>query len=250
MPLGAEQMCNLHSRRAFVVGGLSSLITFNGADAQFHAGKACGAAMGVAPPAGFTPTTGNSTLDKAIIGELQIIRRLIPANPMFKFYDDSQSPNAMAYSPSPAGQLPIPMIQGTWGLVVLGLTLMRAELAPATGGIALAGILAHEVGHIWQFQYPALERDLRGDTARNQELHADYMAGFYFGREGRRNANDIEVFSRSLFNKGSYNFNNRDFHGTPEQRVTAMKLGYSQGRTGGDVGDIAYQGIQIVRNIR
>jgi hypothetical protein len=240
-------MCNSHSRRAFVIGGLSSVMIGNVADAQYRGGMACGAAMGGVPPSGFTSTTGNSRLDQAIISEVRNIGRVIPTNPTFKFYDDYQSPNAMAYSP--AGQLPIQTLPGTWGLVIIGLTLLRAELAPDMGGIALAGIIAHECGHIWQFQFPALDRDLKGETARNKELHADYMAGFYFGRDGRRNVDDIEVFSRSLFNKGSYNYNNSDFHGTPETRVTAMKIGYRQAQTGRDVGDVSYDGIQIVRNI-
>jgi hypothetical protein len=242
-------MCNSHSRRAFVIGGLSSVMIGDAADAQFRAGMACGAAMGGTRLSGFTSTTGNVSLDKAIIGEVLNIKRLMPTNPTVKFFDDSQSPNAFAVEQAGTAQLPVQMFPGTWGLVCIGLRLLKDELIFQTGGIALAGIIAHEVGHIWQFQFPGLRGMLASQTNRNIELHADYLAGVYFGRDGRRNINDIEVFSRSLFSKGSYDYNNPDFHGTPNSRVDAMKMGYRMAQAGRDVGDVSYDGIEIVRKL-
>lgn len=59
-----------------------------------------------------------------------------------------------------------------------------------------------------------------------RELHADYMAGYYLGRKGLVTSSGVEEFATSLFEKGDYNFTSPQHHGTPIQRVAAMRGGY------------------------
>jgi hypothetical protein len=70
---------------------------------------------------------------------------------------------------------------------------------------------------------------LAGQTAARIELHADFVAGFYFGRDGTRSKQIVETFARSLFSQGDYAFNVPTHHGTPQQRVAAMQKGYELG---------------------
>jgi hypothetical protein len=213
-------MCFACSRRSFVFGGLAASVLLRQSVALGAPLVACGAAMGGPVPSSFTSTSGDQHLDRALIAELRKIVRIIPVNPTFRYYDDDGSPNAMAWHPS--GQLPTPTLAGTWGLVIIGLNLLRNEFATNLGGVAVAGILAHECTHIFQFTYQALYKALL--RSRDRELHADYLAGAYFGREGTRSEQTIQIFANSLFNKGSYDFNRPGFHGTPEQRVRAMTI--------------------------
>ena len=162
-------------------------------------------------------SSGNKALDRAMIAEVRKINRVFTIRPGYRFFDDEGQGNALALSRT--------VIQGTRGTVFFGLSLVKEELKYKFGGAALAGIAAHEGGHIFQFFSSFLHRPERDDSARDMELHADFLAGYYFGRTGRTERS-IDVFGKSLFEKGDYDYNDPDHHGTPDERLKAMHQGY------------------------
>jgi hypothetical protein len=167
-----------------------------------------------------TARSGNRNLDRALIAEVRKLDKAFGINPGYRFLRDGNRPNAYA--------TPETQVSGTAGTILVGLTLMNNELATEYGGAAVAGIAAHEGAHILQFNSPSLHRRLQGRTVRLIELHADFLAGYYFSRTGRTEKSLI-VFAQSLFSKGDYEFNDPQHHGTPDQRVAAMRSGYANG---------------------
>lgn len=182
-----------------------------------------------------TSSSGNKDLDRALIAEVRKVDRIFQINPGYRFLRDGGRPNAYATSET--------QVSGTWGTIVFGLTLMSQELQTEYGGAAIAGIAGHEGAHIFQFQHNYAAR-LRGSTARPQELHADYLAGYYFAQT-ERTEHSLIVFAESLFSKGDYAFNSPDHHGTPEDRVSAMRRGYAAGDNS-DIFAVADQGVRYV----
>ena len=78
-----------------------------------------------------------------------------------------------------------------------------------------------------------------------RELHADYLAGYYLGKEGL-SREKMEVFARSLFEMGDYNFWHPDHHGTPQERVQAMITGFMAGRHNRSVDEAYREGVEWV----
>jgi len=108
---------------------------------------------------------------------------VLPVNPGFKYINDLR-PNAFATDQS--------IVNNTQGTVYVGLNLINSEFERGDlGGIAVAGICAHECAHIYQNRNGWIQR-LRAPTAKLVELQADYLAGFYFGRERTRSRDSIE----------------------------------------------------------
>jgi len=162
-------------------------------------------------------SSGNSQIDKALIAELKRIASVFPINPGFKYIEDP-SPNAFAVRNN--------IVPGTQGTVYIGLNLIAGEFNGSEfGGVAVAGICAHECGHILQFQ-TNYDRILASATAQLIELHADFFAGFYLGRSKAHSKEHVGIFARSLVSRGDYDYNSQTHHGTPQQRVRAMSQGY------------------------
>jgi len=242
-------MCNTCSRRGLLLGaGLAVLGTTTTAGAA-KAQTECGPSTSKLPSscswhgAGMEDfqvfsTSGRKQIDKAMIAELRRILTILPINPGFKYIND-QNPNAFADAKD--------TVPNTTGTVYIGLNLINGEFEQADGGVAVAGICAHECGHIYQFYNGWMDK-LASDTARLVELHADFLAGYYFGRTGLHSANKVKVFGNSLFSKGDYNFNDKDHHGTPEERLTAMQRGYETGTQGVSIEAAAEVGADYVSN--
>jgi len=184
-----------------------------------------------------TSRSGTPALDHALITEVKKIDGVFQINPGYRFLRDGDRPNAYA--------TPDTQVDGTSGTVLFGLTLLGNELQTEYGGAAVAGIAAHEGAHILQFKMADVRERLTGSTAQRVELHADFMAGYYFSRTGRTEKSLI-TFGDSLFSKGDYQFNNPEHHGTPEQRVTSMRAGFKTGRSA--LADAVEQGADYVAN--
>lgn len=180
-------------------------------------------------------SSGNTTLDRALIAEVKKINRIFSIRPGYRYFDDTGQANALALSHT--------LIRGTRGTIFFGLTLIREELRQNFGGAAVAGIAAHEGGHIFQFFSEAIHVLRGGGSARNMELHADFLAGYYFGRTGRTDRS-IDVFGESLFTKGDYNYNDPNHHGTPDERIEAMHRGY--GHRHHDLQSAVWNGVRYV----
>lgn len=182
-----------------------------------------------------TSRSGNDALDRALIAEVRKLDRVFGINPGYRFMYETGGPNAMATGET--------LVGGTRGTILFGLTLVSRELNTAYGGAALAGIAGHEGAHIYQFANGYQSR-LRGRTVKPMELHADFLAGWYFARTGRTEPS-LVAFGTSLFDKGDYQYNDRDHHGTPEERVSAMQAGYAVGNIT-NVSTAAERGAQYV----
>ncbi|MBE9127421.1 MULTISPECIES: hypothetical protein [unclassified Coleofasciculus] len=162
-------------------------------------------------------TTYDPNLDALIYGEGNLLASIFEVNPAILIIDDWQSPNAFAYWGMTAS--------GFYGTIYLGIRLLRDELFSMDKGfLAVVGIMAHEFAHILQW------RNQSRLVGKYRELHADFLAGYYFGFKNCIPHRELCAFARSLFEKGDYNFWNPDHHGTPQERVDAMMMGYSSGK--------------------
>jgi hypothetical protein len=183
-------------------------------------------------------STGDKRLDRALIAELRSIMQVLPVNPGFRIIDDVEGPNAFALDRT--------LVANTQGTVLFGTQLMTEELDTVRGGNAVAGIAAHECAHIFQyFSRFGDELTRNQDTARTMELHADFLAGYYLGRDGT-STEHIDVFAESLYRKGDWDFNSQHHHGTPDERVDAMERGYALADSGLHIEEIAERGIEHV----
>jgi hypothetical protein len=206
--------CYCPSRRTFLATAIGLIAATEAQAASLP--KSCKLNASQTSSNSVLSTSGNNRLDSALISELQELLTIIPVKPGFKYIVDP-SPNAFALDQS--------YIPNTRGTVFLGINLIKNEFSVSgNAGIAVAGICAHESAHIFQY-FSEYNQRLSGSTSRNFELHADLIAGYYLGRR-RWSRTNIEVFGRSLFSKGDYDFNNPDHHGTPKQRLGAMLEGY------------------------
>lgn len=88
------------------------------------------------------------------------------------------------------------------------------------GELPVAGILAHEWGHRVQFQH-----NWRYSRPEYKELEADAFSGFYMGLAKRWAWDQIQNYYANVYATGDYNFNSRQHHGTPRERVNAAYLG-------------------------
>lgn len=182
-------------------------------------------------------SSGDDQLDRSLIAELLKVNRVFNVNPGYRYFDDERSPNAFAFKKS--------LIDGTRGTVFFGVELIYSELSESYGGAAIAGIAAHEAAHVMQFYSAFAKRLVQGETAREIELHADYLAGYYFGAIGRSDRS-IDAFGASLFSKGGYDFNDPQHHGTPDERLEAMHAGYRSAAWGDDLQSAIERGLKHV----
>lgn len=165
---------------------------------------------------------GIPQMDVLMRQEANLVQQVMRVRPGFYFLDDRDSANAYA--------TPTSVTSDTDGSVLFGVQLFHQEaMKHPLSGNALIGILAHEHGHIMEFQHGA------NGSSQQMELLADYMAGWYLGLKAINGVPglDIRVLASSLFEKGNYDFNSPTFHGTPEQRVNAMLTGFQVAVNGG-----------------
>ena len=190
-------------------------------------------------------TSGNPELDSSINLELTNIANTLNILPGFGFYDDEDGANAFAIDDT--------VIPNTRGTVIFGKQLLSDELTRnSNGGLAIAGIIAHEFAHIYQYQsefYQLLKRTQNSN--KRVELHADYLAGYYLGLKRLRNAEiDIKAFLDSLYLKGDTHFNSPTHHGSPFERKQVMLEGYKVGLTNNrDIHQVAEMGLALVKNM-
>lgn len=161
-------------------------------------------------------SSDNPKLDEAVINELKKIFAVMPINPQCQYIEEDV-PNAFA--------LPTSEVLGTKGTVLLGLKLLNSLLGESGGGAAIAGICAHECGHIQQYFSESYNR-LSPLGVIAVELHADLIAGFYMGKRGDVDVSTVRSFETMLFNKTGYAYTDPNFHGFPEQRLVSVFTGY------------------------
>jgi uncharacterized protein len=112
------------------------------------------------------------------------------------------------------------------------ITKQHIRMAYQHGDAALAYILAHEYAHAAQ-----TVGGFRPNTITKIELQADCLAGFYMGAMPNVtfDRQDIEEIATLAYQVGDYEFNNRQHHGTPQERARAVILGFQASQQNGIV---------------
>jgi uncharacterized protein len=103
------------------------------------------------------------------------------------------------------------------------ITRQHIQMAYQYGDAALAYILSHEYAHAAQ-----TVGGFRPNNITQIELQADCLAGFYMGvMPGVQfDENDIKEIASLAYRIGDYEFNNRQHHGTPKERASAVLIGF------------------------
>lgn len=148
-------------------------------------------------------------------------------------YDDGISPNALATSYSD-----LPWSNGT---IFLGVQLINDSLSKTQDArMVLAGIMAHEIAHLYQFKNGFCSPLLCGGSAAKVELHADFIAGFALNRLALSvssvDAGNLAAGWQCL---GDNSFTRCDHHGTPPQRLACLREGYALASRSGTTFDMA-----------
>jgi hypothetical protein len=135
-------------------------------------------------------TTGNPQLDKSLISEMTMQSKFYGYRPAFVLYSGGEK-NAAAVNKTLADY---PQTDGT---ILYNIDMLREQLSVSQwGGSILAGVIAHEFAHIYQY-------------------HNDYFSRL-FGLDQTVN-----------FEIGDYEFNAPAHHGTPAERYLALKAGFN-----------------------
>jgi hypothetical protein len=202
------------------------------------------AKQGAAPPEERTiDSSGDAALDRALGRALLHISQEFEVYPGFSFYDDRDSPNAIA--------APFTLLQDTTGTVLFGINLFRNQIAAhPDGDIAALGICAHEFGHIVQFFSPYY-RQLRKAhaTVKLVELHADFLAGYFVARRRERFPDlRLQGLGEAWEAMGDVEYNDPKHHGTSAERLAAIEQGFFWGRdSGGGIRDAAQSGADYIK---
>ncbi|HWD32225.1 MAG TPA: hypothetical protein VG536_11640 [Pseudomonas sp.] len=155
----------------------------------------------------------------------EVLSSIYELSPGLAFIIDGNSPNAFA--------TPENLLSGSRdGSILLGLSLFQLEFQSGPGTWEGAAVLihAHEFGHIAEYYF-----DYIGPVPI-MELQADALAGCAMAHQilidparamtANQRMQELMHASRSVFSKGSYDFNDPNFHGTPQQRLTAFQAGF------------------------
>lgn len=111
------------------------------------------------------------------------------------------------------------------GFILFGKWLASKTIIETRSELPIAGILAHEWAHQVQFRYGWMQTG--EPTVRRTELEADMWSGLYMGMAKNWAGPQMSAYFQALFNLGDYQFNNRNHHGTPNQRMSAGATGLS-----------------------
>ena len=184
-----------------------------------------------------TSSSGDPKFDSALIAELRRILQIIPAEPGFKYV---KANNAAATNES--------IVAGTTGTVLIGLEFVNNLVKQDEGGVIVAGVLAHECAHIFQY-FSAYHVRLRESTNRLIELHADLLAGYYMAKKLGSAGAKLSGLQRTLIQTGTYNPLDSESHGTAAQRNVALDKGYLLSLKGVTFEDAASEGENYVRRL-
>jgi predicted metalloprotease len=141
--------------------------------------------------------------------------------PAFAFYDDYDGKNAYA--------TPLKRLERVDGTVLMGAGLLQELRSKAENPeVTVAGVCAHEFGHILQYRHKLLARlDAGQRTVKRGELQADYFAGYFAGlRKRERREFPAAVIALTQFEFGDLQYNDPGHHGTPKERGDAVSKGF------------------------
>jgi len=194
-------------------------------------------------------SSGDKTLDRQLAAEANLLSKVFNVRPGLKIADwpNTIANNAVATTDTHVNE--------TKGTVLLGKDLIFRELrenSSGWGGLVVAGFMAHEFAHIYQFYNGYRERLLSGaNTAKPNELHADFLAGYHLGLKKRAGEKmDIKAFMDGAYLLGDHNYSSEHHHGKPRERQRAVREGYLIGIKGyKPISLVADMGINKVKAI-
>lgn len=175
----------------------------------------------------------------ALIAELRHILQILPVNPGFQYVD---AENALALRDT--------YVAGTKGTVLIGQKLVKQLLQPNDGGVSVAGVLAHECGHIYQYFGFTDHYDLLSATTPVLfELHADALAGYYLGKKIGSTSTRLSVMEMELIRFSTDKNLETSSHGTSAQRNAALDKGYRLAQSGMPFEPAAIESGKYVRGL-
>lgn len=165
--------------------------------------------------------SGDKDFDLALARTLARISDCLNVTPGFAYYDDYDGPNAFA--------IPESRLSGNDGTVLFGQRFLKKLLeGHESPDAAVAGVCAHEFGHILQYKLKLDEALSDGQpTVKRVELNADFFAGYFAGVRKRESPSfPAAVIALTQFNSGDDMLKNPQHHGTQEERGKAIVKGY------------------------
>lgn len=190
-------------------------------------------------------TTGEPILDRQLAAEANRISESLQVRPAILIWPERGSFTAFITKKA--------VIQQTAATVVFGIDLLRATLSEnrrGWGGVTIAGFLAHEFAHMYQWSKGYAERLAKGSAVVRVELHADVMAGWYLGTKRRNGVPmDIGALTDGIYLQGDHLVQDPDHHGTPQQRRKAVIQGYRAGIEGRSGSEAAGMGERYVEHL-
>jgi len=234
------------SRRGLIIGAIAASIApsfVSAADTALPCG--CDADEFTQRYSTRASKSGDNRFDAALVEELKFIKQIMPSiNPGFQFV---KAHNAFTTRET--------VVLGTDATVWIGIEFVHNLIATRTtgddGGIAVAGVLAHECAHVHQLASNSLLQDLRSQTSAVLfELHADFLAGFYLARKRNVTPEKLTAMQRVFAYTGTtYDRNNPKYHGTPGLRGAAMDSGYFAAADGKSFMQASEIGAKYVRGL-
>jgi hypothetical protein len=196
--------------------------------------------------------TGVPTLDYSMLEDIKVLDAAFGTSiPVYFIKDDDEQRGTAFFTPTRFPDLIReegfdPDRVRVSGSVFISSGLFIKEFKETNGSLmSIPAILGHEFGHGMQhsnnFPY----------DGKWQELHADYLAGWFIGHRGRFRPQNAVQAILNFYNKGDYEFNDKGHHGTPQERASAFNAGYTLNVQGNVAsGALAYSsGLQYVRNL-
>lgn len=168
--------------------------------------------------------------------------------PGFYFFDDG-APGEAYCTPN------IAKIANTSGTIRVGKNLLiSSAFSDAPWSNSLLGFLAHEIGHIVQWQANYFDQLRPDGKDRPLELHADFLAGWALGKEESFGFDfeRLDDMAEHIFLRGSYEFGSPTFHGSPAERYAALVRGFLHARThsSGQVSDALSAGVTAINSLK
>jgi len=238
-------MCGICSRRSLISGAFAAAV-FRPLRATSQESIPCGCSSDEFANRHRTKTSksGNDKLDSALIEELKAIAQIVPEiHPGFQFV---KARNAFTTAEI--------VIRGTQGMVWIGIDLVKKLTDPKSttnGGIAVAGVLAHECAHVYQLAHADLLKNLvKGQTnAVLAELHADFLSGYYLARKRNVTPELLTIMQQVFVYQGAYDRRDPLYHGTPGLRGAAMDTGYFAAQDQKSFAEASEIGARYVRGL-
>jgi len=190
------------------------------------------------------PNSGDREFDFALAQTLYMLSKKFDVRPGFAYYDDSAGQNAYA-------TLTV-RLSNADGTVLFGKGLLsKLRHMQESPEVGVAGVCAHEFGHIVQYRLGLIDKVNAGQpTAKRCELQADYLAGYFAGLRKLEHPNfPAAIVGVTLRGFGDTLFNDPGHHGTPEERGFAVMRGFEAASSGKGLNDAIEESTTYVLSI-